>query len=648
MVDSSFAAGTLPGLPGQEREAIAWLAKTVQDTKKLPAIGGDVAETFHVSRDFIYGKWPAFLKAWRRWARKIKRTVKGPGPSGKEDEAIRAFDELRSDRGGVPPTNRQVADRVVVHLSTMGRQPGRRGWERYRKHRARALRELGRDPAKRTPSMQEQKAIDYATQFAAEQKRPPTPQEIADKMGVRRETVYQKWLRLRKHLAALRKKLPKRLAPSADEAAAIEALERRAEQTGRLLPKRRAAATIDVSLNRFYGKGWPTFQRRYAELAKVFPLDVRRRTSPDRPMKEPAAVKFQQDYFDKSGRMPSVPEVAKHVKAWPQTLYAWPEFMAARRALAAQAGGLRTRGRRAWTDKEDQAIGFLKEHVRTAGGVPSHADIARLVRVVKGTVRDWPRYQAARRAEARRLGIYPRVGIAEAKKRLAAAEEKAVAFIRKTMEETGWPPTWAEIADAAERPVGTVKKLPKVQHAYKMGASRVIKRTPWGTPKSVQEARALAYLVEQKTAGSVPSIEQIATGIGAGAFTFRCRPVFRAAYAEAARDGNGADGKIRQQRLQRPAAETGNGAAGDGSVLDAEFKKALEHFGKEIPSGQSATQKAQVVAAWKRDERLTYPGIRDWFRDMVPASEYQVGGGGPGTDRIKKLVKRGCALLGLS
>lgn len=366
------------------------------------------------------------------------------------------------------------------------------------------------------------------------------------------------------------------------------------------------------------------------------------------PMKEPAAIKFQREFLEKSGRLPMMLEVAKYVKVWPTTLYAWLDFMAARSALAAKPGVRKPWGGRAPTGKEDVAIGFLRDHVRIAGGIPSQTDIARLVRVAEGTVRRWKRYQAARRAEAAALGIYPRVGYAEGKKELVAAGEKAVAFIQRTMDGTGWPPTWAEIADAAERPVGTVKKLPKVQHAYKMGASRVIKRTPWGTPKSVQEARALAYLVEQKTAGSVPSIEQIATGIGAGAFTFRCRPVFRAAYAEAARDGNGADGKIRQQRLQRPAAETGNGAAGDGSVLDAEFKKALEHFGKEIPSGQSATQKAQVVAAWKRDERLTYPGIRDWFRDMVPASEYQVGGGGPGTDRIKKLVKRGCALLGLS
>ena len=201
---------------------------------------------------------------------------------------------------------------------------------------------------------------------------------------------------------------------------------------------------IDVYAHRLYWKGfWPCFHAEYRKLQKRYKLAPRPWAENRREGMDRKATEYQQHVFDRSGKLPSVCDVADHAGPLANTL-SLPEFSAARRVIEA-VGGKNARGRRdqaARRKREAKAIDFLDKCLNNGLGIPTMKEIAEAVGSKPRTPGKWEDLLMRRRLVAKARGISLR-------SRPSGKEQAAIDFLAERLEAGGSFPSRPEIADVA-------------------------------------------------------------------------------------------------------------------------------------------------------------------------------------------------------
>jgi len=422
-------------------EALSYLRQQETEQRRLPP-SSETARHARVSRGWLTTR-AVYQAAFRQAAKRLGRSHKGVAPYSATDEKARAeFDRILAlEHRAAPHT--EIAALIGVKSSIVCDCP------RYRAHRRAKLKELGLKRGGK--HSKENDAIAWVKSFLAAHARLPSPEEIADQFEVQRQTVYNKWKKLR----LWRKKnwrrqdaLYRRCKPHSKEHQAILCLRRLLGETKVLPWKKEIAACVGIRPTQLYmSNDWPTFDKEYKAAERLYRRPSRHRPTLEarRNDREARAVEYQDEIF-RSGRLATVEEVARHVGVVYQTLFSYPKFIAARRGIEAK---LTRKNRGRWpTRKEDEAIAWLEDYVATVGWVPALKGLRGVIGYVPHTVGKWKRFRAAYRKAIRKHVEPTRWGTPRNWR-----EGRAIAALIKTWKKTGrvlGPGELAEILDVGE------------------------------------------------------------------------------------------------------------------------------------------------------------------------------------------------------
>ena len=209
-------------------------------------------------------------------------------------------------------------------------------------------------------------------------------------------------------------------------------------------------------------KLWPVFDKEYKAATRRYDLSpVGRPQARKREKRERKAIAYQ-EVFSRSGKLPKLEDVAKHVGVTASALCInYPAFVAARRGL--QAKGVRSdRPQNQPTGKEQRAIAYLKSQVGTAGRLPSVQDILRAADIKTATTLwRWDDFRREyREAKAQLVKATPWG------KPLDFREGEAVLRLQQMAKATGQVPPIDDLAESLGVKVRTLNLDATLRRAY--------------------------------------------------------------------------------------------------------------------------------------------------------------------------------------
>jgi hypothetical protein len=231
------------------------------------------------------------------------------------------------------------------------------------------------------------------------------------------------------------------LVPSSRQDQALKFLKKTVEDSGLMPRKRTIALQIGISPKMLSDPTrYPRFCNRYKALCQTYSLAPRKdssRVKTRRDGKEDHAIEYQSQFFDVTGRKPTVKSVGKVVGLAPITLFRRKRFMDARSLLDARGA---PKNRRQATGIHESAIACLKKIHTTRKWLPTYIEVAKEVPCSVSTLYRSTPFQIVYGGFAAQFLGQTEWGVPR-----CAKEGESIAVLCEIFDRSGIVPTWVEM-----------------------------------------------------------------------------------------------------------------------------------------------------------------------------------------------------------